>query len=186
MSAVSRLLDRAEWTTIFALTARVSAMAAVEAAVATAQGAAGDIPADAADGDRRGVCRPVGVEILADGWQVGTPVLGLARRAAVAPAGRARRSILHHGLTTQDVVDTATMMLVSDALRHLGDLAGEAAVVVARRSSSAPASVATQARSFLQPADVTTVGFRTARWLDQLDQVRRPLPTIDCRCNSVA
>jgi 3-carboxy-cis,cis-muconate cycloisomerase len=40
-------------------------------------------------------------------------------------------------------------------------------------------NVATQSRSFLQPADVTTVGFRTARWLDQLDHVRRRIASAE-------
>jgi 3-carboxy-cis,cis-muconate cycloisomerase len=156
---------------IFALTSRVSAMAAVEAAVAGAQGEAGAIPIDAASAIVAACTEPVSVEILFDGWQVGTPVLGLIDELGQRLSEDARR-FLHHGLTTQDVVDTATMVLLSDALRHLRDLADEAALSL-RDIMHRSGNVATQARSFLQHADVTTVGFRTARWLDQLDRVRR-------------
>jgi 3-carboxy-cis,cis-muconate cycloisomerase len=156
---------------IFALTRRVSAMAAVEAAVATAQGAAGDIPTQAAKAIATACAESIGVEILADGWQVGTPVLGLLD-ALKSRLPESARPFLHHNLTTQDVIDTATMLLVRDGLGHLGDLGGEAASSL-RAIIAKSGGVATHARSFLQPADVTTVGFRTARWLDQLDHARR-------------
>lgn len=156
---------------IFALTSRVSAMAAVEAAVATAQGDAGVIPVDAATAIANACAEPIGVEILADGWQIGTPVLGLLD-ALKSRLPDSARPFLHLNLTTQDVIDTATMLLVRDALRHLADLGGDA-VDALRAIIEKSGDVATQARSFLQPAGVTTVGFRTARWLDQLDHVRR-------------
>ena len=158
---------------IFALTSRVSAMASVEAAVAAAQGANGDIPADAATAIVAACSEPIGVEILSDGWQAGTPVLGLldALRSRLPDVAG---DFLHRGLTTQDIVDTATMVLVRGALQELGDLAAQSASCL-RRTIEESGTVATQARSFLQPADVTTVGFRFARWLDQLDGVRRRL-----------
>ena len=154
---------------MFALSSRVSAMCAVEAAVATAQGVAGDIPTDAAAAIADACSEPGGVEILAEGWQVGTPVLGLldALRARLPESAREH---LHHGLTTQDVVDTATVLLMRDALQHLAELARGAATSM-HEIIRQFGSIATQARSFLQPADVTTVGFRTARWLDQLNDV---------------
>jgi 3-carboxy-cis,cis-muconate cycloisomerase len=156
---------------IFALSSRVSAMAAVEAAVAMAQGAAGEISPEAAAAIVAACAEPVGAEILAEGWNVGTPVLGLldALRSRLPDDAR---EFLHRGLTTQDVVDTAAMILAVDALQHLDDLAG-AAVGSMREIIRRSGDVPTQARSFLQPADVTTVGFRTARWLDQVDRVRR-------------
>ncbi len=162
---------------IFAPTNRVAAMAAVEAAVAAAQGSAGDIPAEAAAAIVAACDEPIGVEILADGWRVGTPVLGLldALRSRLSDDAS---EFLHFGLTTQDVVDTASMLLVGEAIAHLGDLADDAASSL-RDIIQRFGGIATQARSFLQPADVTTVGFRTARWLEQLDRTRRRLGSID-------
>jgi 3-carboxy-cis,cis-muconate cycloisomerase len=156
---------------IFALSSRTAAMAAVEAAVAAAQGAAGEIPAGAAAAIVAACSEPIDPGILADGWQVGTPVLGLLdvlRERLPEDA----RPFLHRGLTTQDVVDTATVLLAKDAIDHLGEL-GHIAVSAMRDIIRQFGNIATQARSFLQPADVTTVGFRTARWLNQLDLVRR-------------
>lgn len=156
---------------IFALSSRTAAMAAVEAAVATAQSAAGEIPAEAAAAIVAACSEPVDPGILADGWQVGTPVLGLLDVLRSRLPEEAR-PFLHRGLTTQDVIDTATMVLARDAIVHLGELAHAAASSM-RETIRQFGSIATQARSFLQPADVTTVGFRTARWLNQLDHVRR-------------
>ncbi|MEO7369358.1 MAG: lyase family protein [Ilumatobacteraceae bacterium] len=158
---------------IFALGSRVSAMCSVEAAVASAQGGAGDIPVDAAAAIVAACGETVDAAVLADGWRVGTPVLGLLEtlRSRLEPDFK---NHLHHGLTTQDVIDTAMMLLVDRAIDHLADLGGDCAGslrAIIRRSGS----VGTQARSFLQPADITTVGFRTARWLLQLDHIRRRL-----------
>ena len=152
-------------------------MAAVEAAVATAQAAHGLIPSSAADAIVAACREPVSVEVLAEGWDVGTPVLPLLDELRVRMPADAADS-LHRSLTTQDVIDTAAMLLISEALRHLGELATQAAAAL-RAIIERSGNVATQARSFLQPADVTTVGFRTARWLDQLDQVRRRLASAD-------
>ncbi len=152
-------------------------MSEVEAAVAAAQGAAGDIPADAATAIVAACADPIDVEILAQGWIVGTPVLPLldALRSRVPESARA---FLHHGLTTQDVVDSAAMCLSSSALHHLGDMSTDTAVAL-RTIIKRSGSTATEARSFLQPADVTTVGFRAARWLDQLDRARGRIESIE-------
>jgi 3-carboxy-cis,cis-muconate cycloisomerase len=162
---------------IFALTSRVSAMAEVEAAVASAQGTAGEIPEEAAAAIVAACAEPIDVEILAQGWQVGTPVLPLldALKARI-PEGA--RQFIHRGLTTQDVVDTATMLASDKAIHHLGDLSSDAASAL-RAIIKRSGSVATDARSFLQPADVTTVGFRVARWLDQLDRARTHLESTE-------
>jgi 3-carboxy-cis,cis-muconate cycloisomerase len=152
-------------------------MCAVEAAVAHAQASIGDIPSAAAREIAAACNTTVGVEVLADGWRVGTPVLGLldALRARLPEDAR---QYLHRGLTTQDVVDTAAMLLSREALAHLGELADAAASSLPETIEHTRA-IATQARSFLQPADVTTVAFRTARWLDQLNHARRRISSSD-------
>jgi 3-carboxy-cis,cis-muconate cycloisomerase len=162
---------------VFALSSRVAAMAEVEAAVAAAQGAAGDIPDEAAAAIVAACAEPVDAEILAQGWQAGTPVLPLLDILKARLPDSARQFI-HHGLTTQDVVDTAIMCLSNSALHHLGDLSSDAASAL-RTIIKRSGSVATAARSFLQPADVTTVGFRVARWLDQLDRARSRLDSME-------
>ena len=155
---------------IFDPVRRVAAMVAVEEAVAAAQGAAGDIPAEAAAAIVAACAGPMATGILADGWQVGTPVLGLLDELRSRLPDDARE-FLHSGLTTQDVVDSATMLMLAQAVEHLEHL-GAGAARSLRSIIERFGSIATAARSFLQPADVTTVGFRTARWLAQLDAVR--------------
>src|SRR4051812_39067764 len=106
---------------ILSLRARVGAMAAFEAAVAAAQASAGDIPAEAAAAIASAAESAVDPEILADGWQRGTPVLGLldALKSRLPDGAKPH---LHHRLTTQDVVDSAAMILVRAAIGHLADL----------------------------------------------------------------
>ena len=89
--------------------------------------------------------------------------------------------VVHRGLTSQDVVDTALMMVSSAVLRQAeSDL-----VVLAERLSrlaDARRHVPCVARTLTQQAMPTTLGFRAAGWLagvhDALLAVRgcRPLP----------
>jgi 3-carboxy-cis,cis-muconate cycloisomerase len=158
---------------IFAHAARVAAMVKVEAAVATAQAGTGAIPDEAAAAIVTACAQPVDARILADGWEAGTPVLPMLE-ALKERLPATMHQHLHRGLTTQDVVDTATMCLIAEAVHHLGKLA-DAAAMSLKATIAASGSVSTAARSFLQPADVTTFGFRLARWLQQLDHGRARL-----------
>ena len=90
----------------------------------TAQAMHGHIPTDGRRRDRRRVPRSRSPSRSSpmDGTSA-RPVLATARRVASAPATGSAGHFLHRDLTTQDVIDTATMLLVSDALRHLGELA---------------------------------------------------------------
>jgi 3-carboxy-cis,cis-muconate cycloisomerase len=157
--------------------ARVAAMAGVESATATALGAAGIIPAEAASAIVAACRQPISAGILAGGWDSGTPVLGLLDELRGRLPEDAR-PFLHAGLTTQDVVDTATMVIASHAMHHLTRLGADAALAL-RRIIERYGDIGTQARSFLQPAGSTTFGFRVARWLDQLDHTRRRVSSVD-------
>lgn len=162
---------------IFSHASRVASMLRVEAAVATAQAANGGIPAEAADAIVAACSRPIDATVLADGWLAGTPVLPMLDALKHRIPG-AMHHHLHRGLTTQDVVDTATMCLVAEGLSHLSELANDAATSL-KGTIAESGSVPTHARSFLQPADVTTVGFRLARWLEQLDRGRARLAAVE-------
>ena len=145
-------------------------MADVEAVVAFAQGEAGDIPKAAALAIAEATATPIPAGILESGWEAGTPVVPLldVLRERLAPDVA---SHLHHGLTTQDIVDTAAMTLARDSvteIRRLGTGAN-ASLTSARDRFGA---TATTARSFLQPASGTTLGFRFDRWLAALDALQ--------------
>jgi 3-carboxy-cis,cis-muconate cycloisomerase len=99
-----------------------------------------------------------------------TPVVGLvaALRTAVGPEAAEH---VHGGATSQDVVDTAMMLVVRRALVPLFadlDAAGDAAARLAAAHRDTPMI----GRTLLQQALPTTFGLYAARWLDGLDQAR--------------
>lgn len=152
-------------TAVFAPGARVAAMCRFEAALARASTAAGILDGLVADrvvaACEAGVADPA--DVLVAGWEDGTPVLPLLARLRGRLDDEAAAA-LHHGATSQDVVDTGTVLQVRAGLAALrADLAGLAAdlraVCVTHRDTPAAAW------TFLQPAVPTTVGRRAAGWL---------------------
>lgn len=151
---------------LFTPESRLAAMCRFEAALATASARAGLIP-DVVGEEIAQVCGALptdAVEVLRQGWEAGTPVVPLLERlrARLSPAAA---SALHHGATTQDVVDTALMLLVHQAMgdmdRGLTDVAAGLADM-ARAHAATP----TAGRTFLQHAKPITFGFRVAGWLE--------------------
>ena len=101
---------------------------------------------------------------------IGNPVSALARALrALVPAEMA--SAVHRGATSQDILDTAAMLLAKRALRSTGaDLA---------RASDAAAALAEAhtgtimiGRTLLQQAVPVTFGLVAAGWLTSLDEAR--------------
>jgi 3-carboxy-cis,cis-muconate cycloisomerase len=111
----------------------------------------------------------------------GAPVLPLVERLR-ADAPEEVRPWIHFGATTQDVVDTALMLVAQDVLRQaeadLGRLAATLADLV-RENRDVPVV----ARTLTQHAMPTTLGIRIAGWLsgvhDAVDAVRAtPTPPV--------
>ena len=99
----------------------------------------------------------------------GTPVPGLlkALRRQLSPTASA---YLHKGATSQDVIDSAVMLVSGRALdRILADLSGAAdacaALALRHRDAIAPG------RTLLQQAIPVTFGLKAAQWLSGLDAV---------------
>ena len=106
------------------------------------------------------------VEALArEGRAAGNPVEPLVRRL------RGRSEHVHHGATSQDVLDTAAALVAREAgkLVHeeLTGLAGECARLADEHRDTVMA-----ARTLLQQAVPTTFGLKAARWLVSVAQVR--------------
>ncbi len=98
----------------------------------------------------------------------GNPVPGLARVLAGKVASPAGRSAVHHGATSQDIMDTAAMLLARDALSATeADL--RAAAAAAARLAEAHRGTLMIGRSLLQQAVPTTFGLVAAGWLAGLD-----------------
>ncbi len=155
----------------------LEAMVAFEAALSRA-GVTNGLGSNVARLDADGI----DVRALArDAVSPGNPTVPLVAvlRGAV-PEGE-DPSGLHHGATSQDVVDSA-LMLVSSAVLH--EVEGQLAVLAGRLAALARAhrSVLCVARTLTQQAMPTTLGFRVAGWLmgvhDALAVVRacQPLP----------
>lgn len=146
-------------------TAWLRALLDVEAALARASARAGLVPAaDAAAIDR--TCATLTLDPAALGAAAaasGNPVVPLVQALRAAVAGAAASQV-HRGATSQDVLDTAAMLLAARALPLLlADLAGAAAAAagLARAHRDTPLT----GRTLLQPALPTTFGLTAAGWL---------------------
>ena len=153
----------------------VQAMLDVEAALARAESRLGIIPAAAADGIATH-CRVDEFDIAQLGRAAvrsATPVIPLvnALRAAV-PKDAA--PYVHHGATSQDILDTAMMLIARRGLGLvLADLeqAAAAAATLAERHRATVMA----ARTLLQQALPTTFGLKAAGWLIAIVEARAEL-----------
>ncbi len=142
--------------TLFSPGARVQAMLRVEAALAASQAKAGIIPPEAAD-EIRIVCdrvHPNPEALLAHGWTAGTPVLPLLDYLRENLSTDAALCV-HRGATTQDIVDTATMVQLFSAAKVLDQQARVCADSL-RTHLATFGAAPMMARSFLQLAEPTT------------------------------
>ncbi|HET8977996.1 MAG TPA: lyase family protein [Solirubrobacteraceae bacterium] len=163
--AAAHLTDRA-W---------LQAMLDVEAALARACAAEGLIPESSAR-SIAAACRAAGFdleELSRETARHASPVVGLVAALRVAVAESAREHV-HLGATSQDVVDTALMLLARRSLQPLLDDARGAADAAARLAAE---HVRTPmiGRTLLQQALPVTFGLRAANWLVGIDEARRRL-----------
>ncbi|MBV9945992.1 MAG: hypothetical protein JOZ69_04000 [Myxococcales bacterium] len=160
---------------IFGAERRVAALLEVEAALARAQASAGLVPADAAAAIGEACAREAldAAGILEQAWEAGSVAVPLleALRARLPPSAA---RFLHLGATTQDLVDTATMLQARegiDAVAQDLERVARRCRELAREHRATPA----QGRTFLQPAVATTFGHRVAGWLVAASSARRQL-----------
>ncbi|HXM56710.1 MAG TPA: 3-carboxy-cis,cis-muconate cycloisomerase [Candidatus Dormibacteraeota bacterium] len=141
------------------------AMLDVEAALAAAEAAAGVIPAEAAAAIRA-TCAGAGIDVARIGRDAAasaTPVVPLARALTAAVPGEAA-GFVHWGATSQDVVDTAMMLVARRALDVLlGELDGLADACAALAERHRDTLMA--GRTLLQQALPITFGLKAAGWL---------------------
>jgi 3-carboxy-cis,cis-muconate cycloisomerase len=147
------------------LAARLAAMCRVEAELALARAEVGLLDAGLADEISAACAEPItgAAALLREGWQAGSPVIPLLA-VLRARLGADAAAELHRGATSQDIVDTAAMLLTRDALAELGDGADRIRRRL-RALAEAHRDTPTAARTFLQHAGTTTLGARAAAWL---------------------
>ena len=155
------------------------ALLRVEAALASASARLGLVPAMAADAVAAACAGPSRLDlatVVREGADAGNPVPPLVRvlQEAVGP----RDSVaVHVGATSQDVLDTALVLLARDALDALDGLlvgAGDAAAGLA----AAHRDDVLMGRTLMQQALPTTFGLKAAVWTYGLEGVRERLAEV--------
>ena len=156
----------------------VQAMLDVEAALARAEARIGIIPPTAADGIA-GQCRVEAFDVAQLGRAAvrsANPVIPLvnALRAAVP---RDAAPYVHHGATSQDILDTAMMLIARRGLDLvLADL--ERAAAAAATLADRHRETIMAARTLLQQALPTTFGLKAAGWLVAIVEAQSELTRI--------
>jgi 3-carboxy-cis,cis-muconate cycloisomerase len=156
----------------------LEAMLEAEAALARAEAKAGVIPAEAADAIAAS-CRAELfdlAEIAERGRATGTPVGPLVTALREAVGGDAAKYV-HWGATSQDILDTASMLV---ARRSLGLILAEVDRVAAEcaRHAREQRDTTMAARTLLQQAVPTTFGLKAAGWLVGVVDARNGLRRI--------
>jgi 3-carboxy-cis,cis-muconate cycloisomerase len=147
------------------------ALAVAEAQTGTIPAAAAETIADCCQADRFDASA-----IAEDGRRVGNPAEPLVR-ALRAAAGEEAGRYVHFGATSQDIVDTAAMLVSHRALALvLADLDGVAAACAALAEQHAATPMV--ARTLLQQALPTTFGLKAAGWLVAVVDARRRLAEV--------
>jgi 3-carboxy-cis,cis-muconate cycloisomerase len=155
--------------------ARLQAMLDVEAALARASAREGLMPAAdaAAIAD---ACRAERFDLAALGAQgaaSGSPVLPMVRALRAALPGRVAENV-HRGATSQDILDTAAMLVAKRALVPIAADSAAAANACAQLAERHRETLML-GRTLLQQALPLTFGLKAAGWLAGIESARRDL-----------
>src|SRR5215207_2494290 len=170
-----RILVPAEFREALSDRAWLQAMMDAERALAAAEARAGVISPEAAEAIAA-ACeweRFDPAELGEEGRAPGNPVEPLVRALTAVVEGDAARYV-HWGATSQDILDTAAMLIA----RHALDLLLERLAEVARECAGlaeAHRDTPMAARTLLQQAVPTTFGLKAAGWLAGLAEARAAL-----------
>jgi 3-carboxy-cis,cis-muconate cycloisomerase len=152
----------------------VQAMLDAEAALARAEARAGVIPVDAAE-TIAAACDASRFDleqIGEEGRRVANPAEPLVRRL------REVSEWAHHGATSQDIVDTAAMLVTKCARGLVLEEASSVAATCAQLADAHRGTVMA-ARTLLQQAVPTTFGLKAAGWLAGVAEARRRLASVE-------
>jgi 3-carboxy-cis,cis-muconate cycloisomerase len=159
----------------------LQAMLDAEAALAAAGAAVGLVPADSAAAIAE-ACRADRFDVAAiaeasvDGGNPVIPLVAALRAAVPGP----HADFVHAGATSQDILDTATALVVRRALEILDDDAGAACDACADLAAAHRHTVM-PARTLLQQALPTTFGLKAAAWLVALVEAREAVAVVGRR-----
>jgi 3-carboxy-cis,cis-muconate cycloisomerase len=146
-------------------------MLAAESALARALEGAGLAPPGAGAAVTAAAARPGDfdlAELSRSSALTGNPVPGLARALTRLVADPAAKTAVHQGATSQDIMDTAAMLLARDAIDAAAESLAGAAAAAARLADAHRGSLMI-GRTLLQQAVPVTFGVVAAGWLAGLD-----------------
>jgi 3-carboxy-cis,cis-muconate cycloisomerase len=185
MTILSGLFGTDEMRGIFAEQTWLQRMLDVEAALARAEARLGIVPQAAADAITRAAkAENLSLDELAAGTRVtGYPVVALTK-ALERAAGKEAGGFVHWGATTQDILDTALVLQLRDALQAIRrDVRRVLRALLAKAEAHKSAVMA--GRTHLQHALPVTFGYKCAVWaapliddLDRLDAVAKRALTV--------
>ena len=167
MSIFDAFLSAPETLDAFGDRAVVAAMLRFEAALARAQAAEGLLPASSAEAIAA-ACDVGHFDVAAmvrDSGRAGTVAIPLVKalREAVVARDAAAGAHVHFGATSQDVIDSAVSLVSRPVVAAIGaDLVAAASALLAH--AEAHAATPMLARTLMQPASVTSFGFKCAGW----------------------
>jgi 3-carboxy-cis,cis-muconate cycloisomerase len=118
-------------------------------------------------------------ELARDGRASGNPVEPLVRRL------RERSEHVHHGATSQDILDTAAALVARNATALIVGELDRVAQECARLAEEHRATVMA-ARTLLQQAVPTTFGLKAASWLVGVVHARSRLPSLPAQLGGAA
>lgn len=167
--------------------ALLATMVAVEVAWLRALAEVG--AAEPGDADLLAAARPDLGDLLAATESAGNPVVPLVARLRSALGDAPAAARVHRGLTSQDVLDTALVLLAQDALRRVrADLDAAAAALAGHAERHRGTVMA--GRTLTQHAVPVTFGLKAAQWLsgvlDARDAVDDVLGTLPVQCGGAA
>lgn len=151
---------------LFGPKGQIRAWLEVEAVLAESQADVGIIPESSASAIAA-TCRslePDTEDLLAQGWDRGTPILPLLELVR-SELPTDHHDDLHQGTTTQDIVDTALTWRASQGIKLLEEGVREVGEACTALADDHRATWMT-GRTFLQAAQPITFGAKAALWLD--------------------
>jgi len=175
MSIFEGFLSTSETLGAFSDRAFVDAMLRFEAALARAQAAEGLIPESAAH-SIVGSCKVElfdVAKIVRESGRAGSVAIPLVKalREAVGLFNAEAAPFVHFGSTSQDVIDSAMALVTREAVALIEtDLAKAADALL--RLAAKHAETPMLARTLMQPASVTSFGFKCAGWAAPLVRSR--------------
>jgi 3-carboxy-cis,cis-muconate cycloisomerase len=155
------------------------ALLEVEAALARAAARTGLVPTTAADAVAAACADPSRLDlatVVARAADAGNPVPPLVK-ALQAAVGDRDAGAVHVGATSQDVLDTALLLLARSAIAAIDADLTAAAEATARLAAEHRDAVL-MGRTLMQQALPTTVGLKAAGWLAGLDGARLRLAEV--------